>query len=116
MKKTIQLSDKYIPVIDWLESLYDKEEFGVFMGKLLSSYKTMKEKNMDFLILTELLSKYDLDIYKLIQILESSNTDALPVIKKELKPVSKEEIKDELKPSRPRSGILDLGINLSSEG
>lgn len=115
MKKTIQIGDKYIPVMKWLEEIYDKEEYGVFMGKLFDSYKKMKDKNIDLIILTELLSKYDMDIYKLIQILESANMQPLQVIRQEpVIPIKNEAVIEEVKP-KSKSGILNLGINLASE-
>lgn len=110
MKRTVLFPKKYEPVIEWMDELYGKEEFALMLSKVLISHKTLKDRGIDTLILSELLSKYDMDIYKLIQILEN-HYDGTPV-KTEISVTEQKTEKPVEK--KAKSGILGLGIDLSS--
>lgn len=77
MRRTIQIGDKYKPLMDYYEGVYDKEEFNIFLTQLLVAYKKMKDKNIDLITLTELMGNYDIDLITLIQLV-SQSSERLP--------------------------------------
>ena len=114
MKRTILFPGKYESVVQWMDDTYGKEEFALHVAKLLQTHKSLKDNGIDTFILAELLSKYDIDIYKLIQILEN-HYEGVPVIKEQKNTDTKVEQKTEIKPEKKQNqGILGLGIDLSS--
>ena len=88
MRRTIQIGDKYKPLMDYYSEKFDKEEFNVFITKLLIAYKKMKDKNIDLIIFAELIEPYDIDIIDLIKLITENaelktalNTDSIMITK-----------------------------------
>ena len=71
MRKTFQIGDKYKPLMEYYSSCFDKEEFNIFITKLLIAYKKMKDKNIDLIILSDLIEPYKLDLIKLIKLIDN---------------------------------------------
>ncbi|QUH22122.1 hypothetical protein [Alkaliphilus sp. B6464] len=94
MQKTIQIGDKYKPLMKWYNEQYDKEEFNVFISKLLVSFKSMKDKNIDLIIFSKLVEKYDVDIYDLIKLLEE-NAKSQPLNNDSLVDINNKEVATE---------------------
>lgn len=69
MRRTIQIGDKYKPLMDYYSEKFDKEEFNIFITKLLIAYKKMKDKNIDLITFAELVEPYDIDIIDLIKLI-----------------------------------------------
>lgn len=69
MRKTIQIGDKYKPLMDYYSEQFDKEEFNIFITKLLIAYKRMKDKNIDLITFSELIEPYQVDIIDLIKLI-----------------------------------------------
>lgn len=131
MQRTIQIGDKYKSLMKWYNEQYDKEEFNVFFTKLLVAYKKMKDKNIDLIIFSELIEKYDVDIYDLIRLLEENvnskkiakqNDNKSDIIKEKKEDNivdlnTKEESKynrEYIEIKRPsNAAILTLGMDLS---
>lgn len=74
MQRTIQIGDKYKPLMDYYSEQFDKEEFNVFITKLLVAYKKMKDKKIDLITLSELIEPYDVNIIDLIKLI-TENAD-----------------------------------------
>ena len=72
MRRTIQIGDKYKPLMDYYSERFDKEEFNVFITNLLIAYKKMKDKNVDLITFSELIEPYDVDIIDLIQLIREN--------------------------------------------
>lgn len=88
MRRTIQIGDKYKPLMDYYSEKFDKEEFNVFITKLLIAYKKMKDKNIDLITFAELIEPYDIDIIDLIKLIAENaelktalNTDSIMITK-----------------------------------
>lgn len=88
MRRTIQIGDKYKPLMDYYSEKFDKEEFNVFITKLLIAYKKMKDKNIDLIIFAELIEPYDIDIIDLIKLITENaelktapNADSIMITK-----------------------------------
>lgn len=88
MRRTIQIGDKYKPLMDYYSEKFDKEEFNVFITKLLIAYKKMKDKNIDLITFAELIEPYDIDIIDLIKLITENaelktalNTDSIMITK-----------------------------------
>jgi len=69
MRKTIQIGDKYEPLMDYYSKRFDKEEFNIFITRLLIAYKKMKDKNIDLITFSELIEPYNVDIIDLIKLI-----------------------------------------------
>lgn len=79
MRRTIQIGDKYKPLMDYYSEKFDKEEFNVFITKLLIAYKKMKDKNIDLITFAELIEPYDIDIIDLIKLItENAELKTVP--------------------------------------
>ena len=133
MQRTIQIGDKYKPLMDYYSEKFDKEEFNVFITKLLIAYKKMKDKNIDLITLTELLEPYDINIIDLIKIVSENAKMLEPSLKEAEAFVSPDrpeetwkrearqnssvrlngETKTEKQQQKPINPILNLGIDLS---
>jgi len=133
MRRTIQIGDKYKPLMDYYSEKFDKEEFNVFITKLLIAYKKMKDKNIDLITLTELLEPYDINIIDLIKIVSENAKMLEPSLKEAEAFVSPDrpeetwkrearqnssarlngETKTEKQQQKPINPILNLGIDLS---
>jgi hypothetical protein len=74
MQRTIQIGDKYKPLMDYYSEQFDKEEFNVFITKLLIAYKKMKDKNIDLITFSELIEPYDVDIIDLIKLITENTS------------------------------------------
>lgn len=88
MRRTIQIGDKYKPLMDYYSEKFDKEEFNVFITKLLIAYKKMKDKNIDLITFAELIEPYDIDIIDLIKLITENaelktvlNADSIMITK-----------------------------------
>lgn len=114
MKKTIQIADKYKPLMDYYDEKFDKEEFNHFITKLLITYKKMKDKNIDLITFSELIEFYDVDIIDLIKII-SENANMIDPSKesKIVKNEKKEQDSSKTKQNPIENPILNLGIDLS---
>lgn len=133
MKKTITIGDKYKPLMDYYSERFDREEFNIFITRLLVCYKKMKDKNIDLITLTELLEPYDINIIDLIKIVSENAKMLEPSLKEAEASVSPDrpeetwkreagqnssarlngETKAEKQQQKPINPILDLGIDLS---
>lgn len=133
MKKTITIGDKYKPLMDYYSERFDREEFNIFITRLLVCYKKMKDKNIDLITLTELLEPYDINIIDLIKIVSENAKMLEPSLKEAEASVSSDrpeetlkrearqnssarlngETKAEKQQQKPINPILDLGIDLS---
>lgn len=135
MRKTIQIGDKYKPLMDYYSEQFDREEFNIFITKLLISYKKMKDKNIDLITFSELIEPYDVDIIDLIKLItESAELSDMPPsmegimvepalnsrpngesVKKPAKSSSKNTQTKvaNSQPEKPINPILNLGIDLS---
>ena len=63
MKRTITIGDKYKALMNYYEMNYDKDEFNHLITKLLISYEKMKGKDIDIIMLTDLMENYDVNIF-----------------------------------------------------
>lgn len=74
MQRTIQIGNKYKPLMDYYSEQFDKEEFNVFITRLLVAYKKMKDKKIDLITFSELIEPYDVNIIDLIKLVtENAN-------------------------------------------
>lgn len=112
MRKTIQIGDKYKPLMEYYNSQFDREEFNVFFIKILIAYKKMKDKNIDLIMLSDLIEPYDIDIVQLLKIIDnakhSKTIDAF--LKKEIKSLNQEQEKN-----LPRQEKKDNGMNFKKK-
>lgn len=131
MQRTIQIGDKYKPLMDYYSGLFDKEEFNVFFTQLLIAYKKMKDKNIDLITFSELVEPYDIDIIDLIKLVtenaerkeqemvsnnEMTFSDTAKTVKGDLSKVTvlKPAEKQTKEPAPADNPILKLGIDLSN--
>lgn len=77
MKRTVDISARYQPVIDYYKG-YNNAEFNMLASKLLCSYKLLKtEKNLDLLVLIECLMGYSITLPELL-VLISEKFETVP--------------------------------------
>lgn len=119
MRKTIVIGDKYKPLMDYYSSCFNREEFNIFITKLLVAYKNMKDKNIDLIIFSDLVEPYEIDIIQLIKLIDNmetknennkDKTKEQNINKEKTKEKETEFKKDKEKKETP---ILNLGIDLS---
>ena len=138
MRKTIQIGDKYKPLMEYYNSQFDREEFNVFFIKILIAYKKMKDKNIDLIMLSDIIEPYDIDIVQLLKIIDNAKPSKTidTSLKKETKSLNQEPKQEENLPRQEKKDnsmnfkkktnaektqkanklkdpILSLGINLS---
>lgn len=138
MRKTIQIGDKYKTLMEYYNSQFDREEFNVFFIKILIAYKKMKDKNIDLIMLSDIIEPYDIDIVQLLKIIDNAKpsktidtslkkeTKSLNQEPKQEENLSRQEKKDNgmnfkkktnaektQKANKLKDPILSLGINLS---
>lgn len=77
MRRTIQIGDKYKDMIEKYELELDKEEFNMLITKLLKANQDLQNKNMDIFLVCELIDKYNLDFYSLINIFSSYSINTI---------------------------------------
>lgn len=69
MKRTVEITTRYQPVIDYYKG-YNNAEFNVLTNNLLCSYKLLKqEKNLDLLMLIECLKGYSITLPELMALI-----------------------------------------------
>lgn len=71
MKRTIHIGDKHKSVIEEYEMIYDKEEFNMLITKLLLANKTLRDKNIDILVVADLIDRYNIDFFALMNSISS---------------------------------------------
>ena len=138
MRKTIQIGDKYKTLMEYYNSQFDREEFNVFFIKILIAYKKMKDKNIDLIMLSDIIEPYDIDIVQLLKIIDNAKPSKTidTSLKKETKSLNQEPKQEENLPRQEKKDnsmnfkkktnaektqkanklkdpILSLGINLS---
>lgn len=77
MKRTIQIGDKYKDMLEKYELELDKEEFSMLITKLLKTNQELQDKNIDIFLVCELINKYNLDFFSLINIFSSYSINIL---------------------------------------
>ena len=96
MRRTIQISDKYKDMIEKYELDLGKEEFYMLITKLLKVNKDLEDKHINIFLLYELIDKYNLDFFSLINIISnhSLNIQNVNIIEKPKEEEKIEDIKD----------------------
>lgn len=78
MQRTFNFSDKYNSLIREYDKKYDKKELDVLVVNLLKANKNLKDKDIDLLLIADLIVKFDVNLYSLIAaitgVCDSSNT------------------------------------------
>lgn len=105
MRRTIQIGDKYKSLLDSYESELDKEEFNMLIIKLLKVNKEFEDKNMDIFLICELINKYNLDFYTLINLFSKFSQENEIIVPT---PVKKEVIVNTKPQNYENSPILNL--------
>lgn len=90
MRRTIQISDKYKDMIDKYELDLSKEEFSFLITKLLKANQELESKDMNIFLICELIDKYNLDFFSLINLVSNYSISA-----KNLNEPNEIEIKEE---------------------
>lgn len=67
MKRTIQIGNKYKEMMEEYEAEFDKEEFNIFITKLLVMSRELKNRKIDILVIADLIKTYNIDFFSLIQ-------------------------------------------------
>lgn len=110
MKRTVEITSRYQPVIDFYKG-YNNAEFNVLTTNLLCSYKMLKqEKNLDLLLLIECLKGYSINLPELMALI-SEKFENIPQEKiKEMEEsnlsqeaIDMANIPKEKKPRKPRT-------------
>ena len=78
MKRTITIGDKYKALMSYYEMNYDKDEFNHLITKLLISYKKMKGKDIDIIMLADLMENYDVNIFDFMSYISSCKKNDNP--------------------------------------
>lgn len=114
MRKTIQIGDKYKPLMEYYNSQFDREEFNVFFIKILIAYKKMKDKNIDLIMLSDIIEPYDIDIVQLLKIIDNAKPSKTidTFFKKETKSLNQEPKQEE---NLPRQEKKDNGMNFKKK-
>lgn len=114
MRKTIQIGDKYKTLMEYYNSQFDREEFNVFFIKILIAYKKMKDKNIDLIMLSDIIEPYDIDIVQLLKIIDNAKPSKTidTSLKKETKSLKQEPKQEE---NLPRQEKKDNGMNFKKK-
>lgn len=114
MRKTIQIGDKYKTLMEYYNSQFDREEFNVFFIKILIAYKKMKDKNIDLIMLSDIIEPYDIDIVQLLKIIDNAKPSKTidTSLKKETKSLNQEPKQEE---NLPRQEKKDNGMNFKKK-
>lgn len=78
MKRTVEITTRYQPVIDFYKG-YNNAEFNVLTNNLLCNYKLLKqEKNLDLLMLIEYLKGYSITLPELMTLISQNFENISP--------------------------------------
>lgn len=118
MKRTVDISTRYQPVIDFYKG-YNNAEFNVLSSNLLCQYQLFyKQKDIDLLSLLECLKSYDFTLTDLLIVL-TQNFEKIP--KEKIKEINDSILSDEnvdntgIKQTRKKRKIAEPKVQQSFE-
>ena len=77
MQRTFNFSDKQKKLLQDYDNKYDKKELDVLVTNLLKANKQLKDKDIDLLLITDLIIKFDISLYSLIAALSGFHDSSI---------------------------------------
>lgn len=115
MRRTIQISDKYKDMIDKYELDLSKEEFSFLITKLLKVNQELEAKDINIFLICELIDKYNLDFFSLINLISNYSTSAKSLNESNEIEIKKDNTKEKEPEEYENSPLINLDNKINSK-